>query len=86
MRIQKGFKTNPVFLKKLDLQVQVCLICPDVWKAALKKGLNISRICERALIFAVQNKEGGGTVGSGLAGSPGFEPGSREPKSPKNKR
>ena len=38
------------------------------------KGLNISRICEQALKQAVQQKGGGGTVGSPLEPRAGFEP------------
>ena len=47
----------------------------QVWKAAREKGLNISRICEQALKQAVQQKGGGGAVGSPLVRPPGFEPG-----------
>jgi len=50
-------------------------IDPEVWKTAREKGLNISRICENALKQAVQQKGGGGTVGSPLVRPPGFEPG-----------
>jgi len=39
-----------------------------------RKGLNISRICEQALKQAVQQKGGGGTVGSPLEPRAGFEP------------
>jgi len=52
----------------------------EVYRAARERGLNISRICENALILAVQKGENLGTVGSGLVGSPGFEPGSRTPE------
>ena len=55
-------------------------IDPNVWKAARERGLNISRICERALISALQKGGNLGTVGSGVVGSPGFEPGSRTPE------
>ena len=50
-------------------------IDPQVWKAAREKGLNISRICKQALKQAVQQKGGGGTVGSPLEPRAGFEPG-----------
>ena len=39
-------------------------IDPNVWKAAREKGLNISRICEQALILALQKGGDRGTVGS----------------------
>ena len=39
-------------------------IDPNVWKAARERGLNISRICERALISALQKGENLGAVGS----------------------
>ena len=53
-------------------------IDPEVWKAAREKGLNISRICEKALKFAVLQKGGKlEAVGSGvyvLVRGVGFEP------------
>jgi len=38
-----------------------------------ERGLNISQICEKALIQAVQNKGSIGTVGSPMVRPPGFE-------------
>ena len=61
----------------------VITLDPELVEKARKLGLNISKVCENALIQAVkaleqvfdENKGGGGTVGFPLVRPPGFEPG-----------
>ena len=59
-------------------------ISQEVWEKARKLGLNISRICEKALIQEINlaaraESRNGGNLGGGapsLVLRPGFEPGS----------
>ena len=67
----------------------------EVIEKARELGLNISKVCENALIQAIKalesifTEKGGnlGTVGSGVAGPGGIEPptyGSPQPRDPKS--
>ena len=72
-----------VYIHGMRRKIYSIRINPEVWEKARKLGLNISRVCENALIQEINRisqtelKNGGNLGGEapGLVRPPGFEPG-----------